>query len=110
MKYSAYTCPAIQELRAQLSAGCAQIYDLANVYFLLEHFRRTKKPEWWVKLGDFGLAKKQTDGTAYRTQAGTEMHIGPELYFYMPGLNTETYEYTNAVDIWALGCILCTEL
>jgi serine/threonine protein kinase len=65
-----------------------------------------RKPEWWVKLGDFGLTKKQTDGTAYRTQAGTEKYMGPELYFYVPGLNKETSEYTNAVDIWALGCIV----
>jgi serine/threonine protein kinase len=65
-----------------------------------------RKPEWWVKLRDFGLTKKQTDGTVYRTQAGTEKYIGPELYFYVPGLNMETSKYTNAVDIWALGCIV----
>jgi serine/threonine protein kinase len=65
-----------------------------------------RKPKWWVKLGDFGLTKKQTDGTVYRTQAGTENYMGPELYFYVPGLNKETSEYTNAVDIWALGCII----
>jgi serine/threonine protein kinase len=65
-----------------------------------------RRPEWWVKLGDFGLSKRQTDGTALRTQAGTERYMAPELYFYVPGLNTETSEYTNAVDIWALGCIV----
>jgi serine/threonine protein kinase len=65
-----------------------------------------RKPKWWVKLGDFGLTKKQTDWTAYRTQAGTEKYMGPELYFYVPGLNKETSEYTNAIDIWALGCIV----
>jgi serine/threonine protein kinase len=32
--------------------------------------------------------------------------MGPELYFYVPGLNTGTSEYTNAVDVWALGCIV----
>jgi serine/threonine protein kinase len=65
-----------------------------------------RKPEWWVKLGDFGLTKKQADGTVYRTHAGTEKYMAPELYFYVPGLNKETSEYTNAVDIWALGCIV----
>jgi serine/threonine protein kinase len=65
-----------------------------------------RKPEWWVKLGDFGLAKKQTDGTIYHTKAGTEKYMAPELYYYVPGLNTATSEYTNAVDIWALGCII----
>jgi serine/threonine protein kinase len=48
-----------------------------------------RKPKWWVKLGDFGLAKKQTDGTAYRTKAGTEKYMAPELYYYVPGLNAE---------------------
>jgi len=65
-----------------------------------------RKPEWWVKLGDFGLTKKQTDGTIYRTHAGTEKYMAPELYFYVPDLNTETSQYTNAVDLWALGCIV----
>jgi serine/threonine protein kinase len=65
-----------------------------------------RKPEWWVKLGDFGLAKKLTDGTVYRTKAGTEKYMAPELYYYVPGLDAETSEYTNAVDIWALGCIV----
>jgi serine/threonine protein kinase len=65
-----------------------------------------RRPEWWVKLGDFGLSKRQTDGTVFRTQAGTEGYMAPELYFYVPGLSTETSEYTNAVDIWAVGCII----
>jgi serine/threonine protein kinase len=59
-----------------------------------------------VKLGDFGLAKKQTDETAYRTHTGTERYMAPELYGYVPGLSEETSEYTNAVDIWALGCVV----
>jgi serine/threonine protein kinase len=32
--------------------------------------------------------------------------MAPELYFYVPGLNTDTSQYTNAVDLWALGCIV----
>jgi hypothetical protein len=39
------------------------------------------------------------DETAYCTQASTEKYIGPELYFYVLGLNKETSEYTNVVDI-----------
>jgi serine/threonine protein kinase len=65
-----------------------------------------RKPKWWVKLGDFGLSKKQTDETVYRTQAGTEKYMAPELYCYVPALSSETSEYTNAVDIWALGCVV----
>ena len=41
-------------------------------------------------------------GTAFRTEGGTRDYVAPEV-----GLDTsrETSEYTNAVDIWALGCI-----
>jgi hypothetical protein len=58
-----------------------------------------KKPEWWVKLRDFSLTKKQADGAVYRTHAGTEKYIAHELHFYVPGLNKETSKYSNAVDI-----------
>ena len=56
----------------------------------------------WVKIGDFGLAKLAADGTAFRTGGGTPDYIAPEI-----GIDPDrdTSEYTNAVDIWALGCI-----
>lgn len=65
-----------------------------------------KQPQWWVKLGDFGLSKKRTEGTAYRTQAGTQQYMAPELFYYVQELDTETSEYTNAIDLWSLGCIV----
>lgn len=65
-----------------------------------------KQPQWWVKLGDFGLSKQQTDQTVLRTQAGTQQYMAPELYHYVPDLDMETSEYTSAIDLWALGCII----
>ena len=55
-----------------------------------------------VKIGDFGLAKMVGDGTAFRTEGGTRSYVAPEM-----GIDTggDTSEYTNAVDIWAIGCI-----
>jgi serine/threonine protein kinase len=32
--------------------------------------------------------------------------MAPELFYYVEELNTETSEYTNAVDLWSLGCIV----
>jgi len=32
--------------------------------------------------------------------------MAPEILNYIPGINSETSEYTNAVDIWALGCLV----
>ena len=31
--------------------------------------------------------------------------MAPEMFYYVSGLNPESSEYTNAVDIWAVGCI-----
>jgi serine/threonine protein kinase len=57
-----------------------------------------------VKLADFGLSKRVTDGTAFHTKAGTQSYMAPEILNY---LNMEGFEenYTNSVDIWAMGCI-----
>ena len=48
------------------------------------------------------MAKLARDGTAFRTEGGTRDYVAPEA-----GIDTsrETSEYTNAIDIWALGCI-----
>ncbi|RPA95274.1 kinase-like protein, partial [Choiromyces venosus 120613-1] len=58
----------------------------------------------WVKLGDFGISKLVHSNTAYRSQVFTDCYAAPELL----GLDTnvESSVYTNAVDIWALGCVV----
>jgi serine/threonine protein kinase len=62
-------------------------------------------PDWWIKLADFGLSKRLTDGTAFHTKAGTQSYMAPEILNY---LNMQEFEeeYTNSVDIWAVGCII----
>ena len=55
----------------------------------------------WVKIGDFGLAKLVRYGSAFRTQAFSLGYCAPEIV-----INTSnSSEYTNAVDMWAVGCI-----
>jgi serine/threonine protein kinase len=56
----------------------------------------------WVKIGDFGLAKPARDGTVFRARAFTMSYVAPEAGVVTSG---DTSEFTNAVDIWALGCI-----
>ncbi|KAL3475998.1 kinase-like domain-containing protein [Aspergillus californicus] len=57
------------------------------------------RPNWHVKLADFGIAKK-TDGTALGTHCiGSSGYMAPELY------DTLSPQYTAAVDIWSLGAV-----
>jgi serine/threonine protein kinase len=60
--------------------------------------------QWWVKLADFGLSKRLTETTAYYTKSGTQSYMAPEILDYLE-TDTPSAEYTNAVDIWAVGCI-----
>ncbi|RPA91682.1 kinase-like protein, partial [Choiromyces venosus 120613-1] len=58
----------------------------------------------WVKLGDFGISKRIHGDTSYRTQVCTDNYAAPEVLGIDP--NSETSIYTNAVDMWSLGCVV----
>ena len=67
-------------------------------------------PNWWVKIGDFGVSKRiSAEQTALRTQIGTLKFQAPEMLGLVDE-EEETTEYTNTVDIWALGCVVCLAL
>ena len=60
-------------------------------------------PYIWVKIGDFGITKRvPDDGTSLRTQIGSSGYMAPEVLGYH---DEESSKYTNAVDLWSLGCI-----
>lgn len=59
-------------------------------------------PSWWIKLGDFGQSKR-AEGSNYHSVTGTRSYAAPEA---LETTNAESLDYTNAVDIWALGCIV----
>jgi WD40 repeat protein len=61
-------------------------------------------PKWRVKLADFGLSKR-LESTAYHTEGGTQAYMAPEVLNYLDP-NTRRVRYTNAVDLWAVGCIV----
>ncbi|KAF2806858.1 kinase-like protein [Mytilinidion resinicola] len=72
---------------------------------------KSKSPDWWVKVGDFGISKRAEDGlTALRTFSGTPGFLAPELLVQNGLLDSNELkfgnEYTTAVDIWALGEIV----
>jgi serine/threonine protein kinase len=66
-------------------------------------------PEWWVKIGDFGISKRaEEESTALRTLIGTKGYLAPEIIgLFAPddpsGTDSGSPSYTFAVDIWALG-------
>ncbi|MCJ1404811.1 hypothetical protein MMC11_008037 [Xylographa trunciseda] len=64
-------------------------------------------PTWWVKLADFGVSKRvHGDATAlYTTIIGA--YVAPEVYDLLDDVSVgESSEYTSAVDIWSLGCVM----
>ena len=68
-------------------------------------------PNWWIKIGDFGISKRLHNDQETQTLIGTSDYIPPEMV--MPDTLSD-YEsdgergprLTAAVDIWSLGCVL----
>jgi hypothetical protein len=56
-----------------------------------------------LKLADFGIAKSTSQDSVMRTAIGTSKYIAPEVYNLL-NLGPEE-EYSQAVDMWALGTI-----
>ncbi|KAG0642206.1 kinase-like domain-containing protein, partial [Tuber brumale] len=58
-----------------------------------------------VKLGDFGVSKCINKHTMLRTLIFTRSYSAPEILGVLDS-SLETSEYTCAVDIWSLGCVI----
>lgn len=67
------------------------------------------KQPWWVKIGDFGISKHIHDATGLHTDIFTPDYAAPEMVNSDLGKRDE-YVYTNAVDVWSLGCVVHTML
>jgi serine/threonine protein kinase len=67
-------------------------------------------PDWWVKLGDFGVSKRMVDAASLRTVTGTRDFMAPEVlvkgrFVICEALAGRDF-YTSAVDMWALGALV----
>ncbi|KAL4778271.1 kinase-like domain-containing protein [Aspergillus varians] len=71
-------------------------------------FIETHGPDWSVKIGDFGISKRaKSNVTALRTTTGTPLYEAPEIRGDVPLEDEEERDgYTNAVDMWSLGCVV----
>ena len=69
---------------------------------------KSKGPDWWVKIGDFGISKRAED--ILETTIGTPAFLAPEVLVRFGYLDDDILEvceeYTVAVDIWSLGEIV----
>ena len=62
-----------------------------------------ENPCVWLRIGDFGITKRVPhDSTSLRTETGALEYMAPEVLGYH---DQESSKYTNAVDLWSLGCI-----
>ena len=63
-------------------------------------------PEWWIKLGDFGIARRIfTEHNSRLTRIGTYDYMAPEILFESND-DEQNSSYTLAIDVWSLGCVL----
>lgn len=64
-----------------------------------------KSPNWWIKLGDFGVSKRvMNESTSMHTSIETD-YTAPEITGHIM-LEDESSCYTNAVDMWSVGCLI----
>lgn len=68
-------------------------------------------PHWWVKIGDFGISKRvYGELSGMHTMVGTPDYIAPEVFPFLlddeGNENEDSFQYTVAVDMWSLGCVL----
>lgn len=66
----------------------------------------TSGPDWFVKIGDFGISKRRKDdATSLQTQLqrGTLGYAAPEALGF--SVSSETTSYTSSVDVWSLGAV-----
>ncbi|KAL2068665.1 hypothetical protein VTL71DRAFT_15003 [Oculimacula yallundae] len=66
-------------------------------------------PNFWVKIGDFGISKRvANDQTSLRSESGTLHYLAPEIKHYLGSddQDPDSDGYTNAVDIWSFACVV----
>jgi calcium/calmodulin-dependent protein kinase I len=101
----------VQEITFQLSEGIAFMHENGFAHRDLKPRNilvKSKGPDWWVKIGDFGISKRaEEEVTALRTLNGTPGFMAPEILVRLGLLDLDNLDvgdqYTVAVDIWSLG-------
>ncbi|KAL8810594.1 MAG: hypothetical protein Q9223_007724 [Gallowayella weberi] len=107
-------CEAAPVLRAvkiisKRDAEASKIHwqqEVENLIVLSQNiFVARYRPEWQVKIGDFGFSKRISDSvsTPFSTR-GTIKYMAPEYRDLLN--NSESSDFTTAVDMWSFGCLI----
>jgi len=83
----------------QVARSLAYIHDLGICHRDIKPQNLLLGADHTVKLCDFGSAKKLVKGEANVAYICSRYYRAPELVF-------EATEYTTAIDIWSLGCVM----
>ncbi|KAJ5717327.1 hypothetical protein N7488_002973 [Penicillium malachiteum] len=104
-----------QHITLQLLEGLDFMHSSGFAHYDLRPrniFVRSKNPEWWVKIGDFGIDKRVMEGlTGRQTFNGAPTFTAPEVYktIWEPssetGNSSSESDFNPEVDIWSLGVI-----
>ncbi|KAF7504791.1 hypothetical protein GJ744_001724 [Endocarpon pusillum] len=96
--------PEVKQIVCQLLAGLQVIHEHHMMHRDLKPqniFVVERSPDWWIKIGDFGISKRIENTAHLYTTIGSYQFMAPEI------LDESNHTgYTNAVDMWALGCIV----
>ena len=112
LAHCAYEALNEQEVRAiaeQLIDGLDILHHLGWVHRDLKPeniYVARSQPNWWVKLGDFSVSKRNSSNDRMNTMVGTLNFAAPEI---TPGVLVNTADsatYTSAVDLWSLGVLV----
>ena len=107
--YEALDEPEVQIIAEQLTDGLNILHGLGWVHRDLKPenvYVARSRPNWWVKLGDFSVSKRNYSDDRMNTMVGTPNFAAPEI---IPGVLVNTADgaaYTSAVDLWSLGALL----
>ncbi len=93
-----FTQPQIKSMMKMLLQGLAAVHNNGLMHRDLKPANLLFTASGVLKLGDFGLARAHDRSCLYSHEVATRWYRAPELLF---GARV----YTEAVDIWATGCI-----
>ncbi|KAJ6253917.1 cyclin-dependent kinase 12 [Anaeramoeba flamelloides] len=94
----AFALPHIKSLLLQLCTGLAYIHENGIIHRDIKTSNLFLSKIGLLKIGDFGLARQYYGSSTYTKNMVTISYRAPELLL-------GDSNYTNAIDMWSVGCI-----